>query len=88
MGSGPDNEPLLTDPEPVGRISTALLGEARELLRDRARRNADWVRCAARRSSAGPEAVTHVIRLQARELRLQSRELRLQARGRRQIGPT
>ncbi|MGW5706789.1 DUF6098 family protein [Amycolatopsis japonica] len=42
VGSGPDNEPLLTDPEPVGRISTAVLREARDLLRDRARHDADW----------------------------------------------
>ncbi|RSM57858.1 hypothetical protein DMH03_26280 [Amycolatopsis sp. WAC 01376] len=42
VASGPDNEPLLTDPEPVGRISTAVLDEARGLLRERARDDADW----------------------------------------------
>ncbi|WET82390.1 DUF6098 family protein [Amycolatopsis sp. QT-25] len=42
IGSGPDNEPLLTDPEPVGRISTAVLDEAHGLLREHARHDADW----------------------------------------------
>lgn len=42
VGSGPDNEPLLTDPEPVARIATTVLDEARELLRTHAQDDADW----------------------------------------------
>ncbi|KZB79316.1 DUF6098 family protein [Amycolatopsis regifaucium] len=41
-GTGPDNEPLLTDPEPVARISTDVLDEARDLLQQHAKEDAQW----------------------------------------------
>jgi hypothetical protein len=41
-GRGPDNEPLLTKPEPVARLSEAVLGEARQLLESCSKPSARW----------------------------------------------
>ena len=41
-GRGPDNEPLLTDPEPVARLAERVLDEARDMLESCSRPTARW----------------------------------------------
>ncbi|MFD8495535.1 DUF6098 family protein [Amycolatopsis sp. NPDC059657] len=42
VGRGPDNEPLLAEPEPVARLSSLVLDEARALLRLWSHEDAEW----------------------------------------------